>query len=77
MWEKNAIEKNYINWKTSNDEAIPDFLEDYSVTIILYVAEKFSAGETVVFDNDNIDAENWNQRIFAQVSDFFIRLNRY
>ena len=53
MWEKNAIEKNYINWKTSNDEAIPDFLEEYSVTIILYVAEKFSAGETVVFDNDN------------------------
>lgn len=70
------IHKEYIYWKTSNDEAIPDFLQEYSFAIILYVAEKFSRGEIATFDNDNIEAEHWNERIFVQVADFFTRLNK-
>jgi hypothetical protein len=74
--EKELITKENVNWKTLNDEAIPDFLQEYAVSIILYVAENLARDENVTFDNDNIDAEFWNERIFVQIAEFFIRLNR-
>lgn len=70
------IKKENINWKTINDEAIPDFLHEYAVAIILYVAENLAREEVVTFDNDNIDAEHWNERIFVQIAEFFVLLNR-
>jgi|LauGreDrversion4_2_1035121.scaffolds.fasta_scaffold1459949_2 hypothetical protein len=74
--EKDLIKKENVDWKTLNDEATPDFLQEYAVSIILYVAENLARDENVTFDNDNIDAEHWNERIFVQIAEFFIRLNR-
>ena len=73
--EKKLIQKENIKWKTVNDEAIPDFLHDYAVSIILYVAEKFARDETVSFDNDNIDVEFWKERIFVHIAEFYTLLN--
>ena len=75
--EKKLISEENVAWKTMNDEAIPDFLQDYAVTIILYVAENFARNEEVTFDNDNIYADQWNERIFVQIADFFVRLSKY
>lgn len=74
--EKSLIKKENVNWKTLNDVEIPDFREEYAVSIILYIAENLARDEIVEFDNDNIDAENWTERIFVQIAQFFIRLNR-
>ena len=74
--EKGVIGEENVYWKTVNDETIPDFIQDHAIAIILHVAEKIARNEKIGFSESNFEVEIWTERIFIQIADFYVRLNR-